>query len=177
MLYQLGVLYGGQDKTDDALRYMQRVLALDPDNANALNYIGYSWAERGENLDEAEKLIRRAIEIEPEDGYITDSLGWVYYKMAEGLFAESRNEEALWALKQAHEQLLQAAKLTGGDSVVSEHLGDVFLLRGDKSGALDYYEEAVELELREEEQPNLLEKLDQLRRDLGSGAGGANAAH
>ena len=176
VLYQLGVLYGGQDKTDDALRYMQRVLALDPDSANALNYIGYSWAERGENLDEAEKLIRRAIEIEPEDGYITDSLGWVYYKMAEGLFAESRKEEALRALEQAHEQLLQAAKLTGGDSVVSEHLGDVFLLRGDKSGALDYYEEAVELELREEEQPNLLEKLDQLRRDLGSGAGGANAA-
>ena len=176
VLYQLGIHYGAENKTDDALRYMQRVLELDPNNANALNYIGYSWAERGENLDEAEKLIRRAIALSPEDGYITDSLGWVYYKMAEGLFAESRKEEALRILDKAQAQLLQAAQLTGGDSVVSEHLGDVFLLRGDKSGALDYYEQAVELEVREEEQPDLLDKLDQLRRDLGAGAGGANAA-
>ena len=73
-------------------------------------------------------------------------------------------------LDQAEEHLIQAAELTGGDPVVSEHLGDVMLLRGDKQSALDYYEEAVELEVRESEQPNLLDKLDQLRNDLGGTA-------
>lgn len=168
VLYQLGIQHGVHGRDDEALRYMQRVLEIDGNNANALNYIGYAWAERGENLEEAEALIRRALEIAPDDGYITDSLGWVYYKMAEDLFAEARRDEALRLLERAQEQLLNAAELTGGDSVVSEHLGDVLLLRGDKRGALDYYEEAVELEVREDEQPTLFDKLDRLRRDLGS---------
>jgi Flp pilus assembly protein TadD len=165
--YQLGMQYGTKGDSDESLRYMQRVLELDPNNANALNYIGYSWAERGENLDEAEELIRKAMALSPDDGYITDSLGWVYYKMAENLFEASRKEEALRLLEQAHEQLVQAAELTGGDSVVSEHLGDVLLLKGDKSGALDYYEESADQGMRESEQPQLLEKLERLRRDLG----------
>ena len=146
---------------------MQRVLESDPNNANALNYIGYSWAERGENLVEAEDLIRRALEISPGDGYITDSLGWVYFKMAETLFNESRKDEAIRLLDRAQRQLVQAVELTGGDPVVSEHLGDVLFLRGDKQGALERYEEAVDLELRESEQPLLLEKRDRLRIDLG----------
>ena len=57
--------------------------------------------------------------------------------------------------------------MTGGDPVVSEHLGDVHLLRGEKARALDYYEEAVGLEMRQSEQPNLMEKIERLRRDLG----------
>jgi len=165
--YQLGVHYGTDGQVEPALRYMQQVLEADPNNVNALNYIGYSWAEQGENLDEAEELIRRALEISPDDGYITDSLGWVYYKMAEMLFRESRKDEAMKFLDRAQHQLVQAAKLTGGDSVVSEHMGDVLLLRGDKEGALEHYEEAVDLELREAEQPMLLEKRDRLRGDLG----------
>jgi len=167
VFYQLGIHYGTAQRVELALDYMQRVLEGDPNNANALNYIGYSWAERGENLDEAEELIRRALEISPQDGYITDSLGWVYYKMAESLFEAGRREDALRVLDRAQSQLLQAAELTGGDSVVSEHLGDVQLLRGDPIGALDYYEAAAEMEVREDEQPLLLEKLDRLRRDLG----------
>jgi len=165
--YQLGVQYGTAGHVEPALHHMQRVLEADPNHVNALNYIGYSWAERGENLAEAEELIRRALEISPDDGYITDSLGWVYYKMAELLFEESRNDEAIRLLDRAQSKLVQAAELTGGDSVVSEHLGDVLLLRGDKQGALERYEEAVELELRESEQPTLLEKRDRLRGDLG----------
>ena len=164
--YQLGVQYGTAGHDEEALHYMQRVLEADPNNVNALNYIGYSWAERGENLPEAEELIRRALEISPEDGFITDSLGWVYYKMAEMLFEESRKEEAIQLLDRAQRHLIQASELTGGDPVVSEHLGDVLLLRGDKEGALERYEEAVDLELRESEQPLLLEKRDRLRGDL-----------
>ena len=166
VFYQLGVQHGTHGNADEALYYMQRVLESDPNNASALNFIGYSWAERGENLEEAEQLIRRAIELSPEDGYITDSLGWVYYKMAETLLEEARKDDALRLLERAQEQLMQAAEMTGGDGVVLEHLGDVLLLRGDKSGALDYYEEAVKLEVRELEQPMLFEKVNQLRHDL-----------
>ncbi|MAG33481.1 MAG: hypothetical protein CL908_21600 [Deltaproteobacteria bacterium] len=149
VFFQIGVHHGTAGNDDEALRSMQRVLEIAPNNANALNFIGYSWAERGENLAEAEALIRRALEISPDDGFITDSLGWVYYKMAESLFDQSRKEEAFRLLDQAQKQLIQAAELTGGDAVVSEHLGDVMLLRGDMQGALDYYEEAVGLEVRE----------------------------
>ena len=173
VLFRLGVLHGGAGDADRAVAYMQQVLAIDPDNANALNYVGYSWAERGENLEEAERLIRRALELSPEDGYITDSLGWVYYKMAEQRFADARTEEALGLLDRAQAQLMHAAELTGGDSVISEHLGDVDLLRGDKRGALVHYEEAAGLDVREEEQPNLYDKLERLRRDLGASDGGA----
>lgn len=165
--YQLGVQYGTAGHHEEALQYMQQVLDAEPNHVNALNFIGYSWAERGENLAEAEALIRRALEISPDDGFITDSLGWVYYRMAETLFEESRKEEAMQLLDRAQRRLVQAAELTGGDPVVSEHLGDVLLLRGDKEGALERYEEAVELEIRESEQPMLLEKRDRLRGDLG----------
>ena len=91
------------------------------------------------------------------------------------LFEESRKEEALRLLDRAQTQLIQAAELTGGDSVVSEHLGDVLLLRGDKQGALERYEEAVGLEVREIEQPMLFEKLDRLRDDLGREAASGEA--
>ncbi len=165
--YQLGVHYGTAGEVDKSLEAMQRVLEIDSDNAAALNFIGYSWAERGENLEEAERLIRRAIELSPEDGYITDSLGWVYYKMAEDLIEASRKDEALRMLERAQQHLIHASELTGGDSVVSEHLGDVLLLRGDREGALDYYEEAADQGVREAEQPDLLDKLDRLRRSLG----------
>jgi len=165
--YQIGVVEGSRKRVDAALASMQKVLELDPKNAAALNYIGYSWAERGENLEEAEALIQRALALSPGDGYITDSLGWVYYKMAESFFKQSRKDEALALLERARKQLLQAAELTGGDPVVSEHLGDVHLLRGERERALDYYEQAVELDMREEEQPELMRKLERLRHDLG----------
>jgi tetratricopeptide (TPR) repeat protein len=167
VFYQLGVNEGARHRVDDAMTYMQKVLELDPRNAAALNFIGYSWAERGENLEQAEALIRKALSISPDDGYITDSLGWVYYKMAEMQLRASHQAEALALLDKAQKQLLHAVELTGGDPVVSEHLGDVALLRGDKARALDYYEEAEGQDVREAEQPDLKTKIEKLRRDLG----------
>ena len=60
---------------------MRKVLSIDPKNANALNYIGYSYAEMGTNLTSAKEMITQALDISPDDGYIMDSLGWVYFKM------------------------------------------------------------------------------------------------
>ena len=87
--------------------------------------------------------------------------------MAEERLAAKDVDEARRLLERAEAALVRAAELTGGDSVVSEHLGDVLLLRGDKR-ALGFYEEAVTLDVREDEQPNLYDKLESLRRDLGA---------
>jgi tetratricopeptide (TPR) repeat protein len=166
VLYNIGVIHGEAKNVDEAIRYMRIVLGLNPDHASALNYVGYTFAERGENLDEAEAMIARALELRPDDGYITDSLGWVYYMRARPLLEQGNVKEARLWLGRAVDELERAAKLTGGDPVISEHLGDAHLALGEKQRALEYYEEAVRLEPRPEEQPDLHGKLERLRREL-----------
>jgi tetratricopeptide (TPR) repeat protein len=167
VLYNLGVLYHEEKEYEQALRYMHLALASNPDNANALNFIGYTWAERGENLDQAERMIVRALELQPDDGYITDSLGWVYYQRALPLLEGGRVEDGRELLQRAASHLEAAAHLTDGDPVVSEHLGDVYLRLGRKRDALERYEEALQREPSEDDQPQLREKVERLRRELG----------
>jgi tetratricopeptide (TPR) repeat protein len=166
VLYQLGVAYGTAKRGDKALEYMRLTLEKNPDNPHALNYIGYTWAERGENLDEAERMILRALDQRPNDGYITDSLGWVYYMRALPLMGTAEATMGLSFLEQARDRLFQAAELTGGDPVISEHLGDVHMALDERRRAYELYQEAVRLEHREEEQPKLLEKLERLRQEF-----------
>jgi Flp pilus assembly protein TadD len=107
------------------------------------------------------------LDLRPDDGYITDSLGWVYYMRARSVASGKRSADAGDYLEQARQHLSHAAELTGGDPVISEHLGDVYLMLDDKSKALLLYEEAVQLKPRPDEQPDLLEKLEGLRKELG----------
>ncbi len=169
ILYQLGVLYGMSNRIDKAVEVMLQVLELNPDNAHALNYVGYTWAERGEKLDLAEEFILRALVQRPNDGYIADSLGWVYYRRGRDLIRATRSRDGVAMLERARDQLTLAAELTGGDPVVSEHLGDVHLSLDERERAYEFYQEAVEMDHRPEEQPMLLEKLDELRRELEQG--------
>ena len=166
LLFNLGVVYGEAKRNDEAIAAMQRALAHNPDNANALNYIGYTWAERGERLDEAEKMINRAIELRPDDGFIVDSLGWVYYMRARPLMQSGKSREGRRYLERALHELERADQLTGGDPVISEHLGDTYLLLDQKKRALQRFEEALSLEPREGEQPQLLQKFESLRQEL-----------
>jgi tetratricopeptide (TPR) repeat protein len=166
LLFNLGVLYGEARQIEQAIAYMQQALDSNPDNASALNYIGYTWAEQGEKLDEAEQMISRAIELRPDDGYIVDSLGWVYYMRAVPLMESGQRREATPYLDRALRELKRANELTGGDPVISEHLGDTYLLMNDKQRALDNFEEAVTLEPRDGEQPKLMEKLENLQKEL-----------
>jgi tetratricopeptide (TPR) repeat protein len=168
LLYNLGVLYGEANRQDEALAYMQQVLAKDPDHAGALNYIGYSWAEQDKHLDEAQSMIERALAKRPDDGYVVDSLGWIYYVRARRLLHAGHTPAGRELLERAIHTLERAAVLTGGDPVISEHLGDAYLLRSDRRRALGHYEEAVKLDPRQDEQPHLLEKLERLRKELGS---------
>ncbi len=164
--YNLGLIYAEAAQQERAIQAMKKALELNPDNASALNYIGYTWAERGENLDEAERMIVRAIELRPEDGYIVDSLGWVYYMRARPLVESGRIDAARGFLDRALEELERADELTGGDPVISEHIGDTYLLQGERKRALDRFEEALQLGPRDAEQPKLFEKLENLRLEL-----------
>ena len=89
---------------------MKEVLRLKPDSADALNYLGYSYAERGIHLQEALEMIQKAMSLKPNMGYITDSLGWVYYQLGE-------YEKAVTELEKANQ-------LTPDDPTITEHLAD-----------------------------------------------------
>jgi len=128
-LFRLGVVYDKQKKKEASIDAMRKVIALDPKNASALNYLGYTYADLGQNLDEAERLIMEALTHKPNDGYITDSLGWVYYKKGE-------YEKALQYLKKASE-------LVPEDPVILEHVGDAYLKLNDRANALKYFQKAV----------------------------------
>ncbi len=166
LLYNLGVVYGEAKRTQEAIEYMERAIEHNPKNASALNWVGYTLAERGSNLDQAEEYIVRALDLRPDDGFIIDSLGWVYYMRARPLFDTGRQEEAKKYVDRALEELLRAQELTGGDPVVSEHLGDIYILLNQKQRALENYLEAVELEPRDGEQPDLVDKLEALQREF-----------
>jgi Flp pilus assembly protein TadD len=105
------------------------VIALDPKHATALNYLGYTFADRNMRLPEAEKLVQRALEIRPDDGYFLDSLAWVHYRRGE--------------FRRAEEGLLRALKLLPDDPVLVEHLGDVLQAQGRDDEAAVLYEKAI----------------------------------
>jgi len=109
----------------------EEVIRLDPENADALNYLGYTYAETGQNLDEAEVLIKKALKYKPDDGYIIDSLGWVYFK--KGSF-----EKALKSLE-------KAVRLVPDDPAILEHLGDVYMKLNDEKNALKFYRRSFDL--------------------------------
>jgi tetratricopeptide (TPR) repeat protein len=148
--FRIGVVYDKLQRKEDSITAMRRVIEINPEHANALNYLGYTFADLGVNLDEAEQLIRKALELKPEDGYITDSLGWVLYR--KGLY-----EEAL-------RYLVRASTLVPQDSIIMEHVGDAYLKAGRRDKALEYYQRALSLKDKERE------PLEQKIRDLSDGA-------
>ncbi len=111
---------------------LKRAVELAPEEAIALNYLGYSWAERGENLDEAFDLIEKAVVLDPNSGAIIDSLGWANYQRGH------------YAVAVGH--LEQAASLEPGDPTVTDHLGDVYWRLGRKIEAGYQWRRVLELE-------------------------------
>jgi len=90
----------------------RKSLELNADQPQVLNYLGYSWIDRGMNLDEGLVMIKKAVELRPKDGYIVDSLGWAYYKLG-------RHEEAV-------KELERAIELRPEDPTINDHLGDAY---------------------------------------------------
>ncbi len=111
--FNLGTAYDKLNRFDDVVRAMESTLRLDPKYSDALNYLGYSYAERGIKIPEAISLIRRAISLKPNNGYYVDSLGWALFKMGE--------------LDEARAETIKATALVKDDPVIYEHLGEIYL--------------------------------------------------
>jgi tetratricopeptide (TPR) repeat protein len=131
LLYEYAILNEKKGDHSKAMDLMKKLLSLNINHADALNFIGYSWADKNIKLDEAYEYIRKALELKPQSGYIQDSLGWVYYRMG--------------AFEKARDTLLKAVELEPEDPYIYEHLGDVYRALNDSKKALQYFEKALEL--------------------------------
>ena len=123
-----------------------------PEFAEALNYLGYMWAERGEKLDEAEKLIGKAVKLEPENAAFLDSMGWV-------LFKRRQPREALGWLQKAVQHSQEP------DPTLYDHLGDIYCGLKEFDKAREAWRKSIELE------PS-----DQVKRKLETTPAGAGPA-
>lgn len=128
LYYVRGMAYERLKQWDKAEADLKAALAFQPENPLVLNYLGYAWADQGVNLDESLAMIRKAVSLSPDDGYITDSLGWVLYRR--GNFQE------------AVPHLERAVELLPYDSTINDHLGDAYWRVGRKLEARFQWERA-----------------------------------
>jgi tetratricopeptide (TPR) repeat protein len=145
--FLLGTAYERTGRHQEAVARLRRVLEIEPDFHAALNYLGYMWAEKGENLEEALAMVRRAVALEPDNGAYVDSLGWAYFRLGR--------------YEQARDLLERAARLEPGDATLHEHLGDVYVALGQTDKAREVYRRALELD--DDNAAEVRRKLDRLR--------------
>ena len=112
LLYSRGVTYERLNRWPEAQADLQAALTAHPDEPELLNYLGYSWIDRGEHLKEALAMVQKAVAADPRSGAMVDSLGWAYFRMGD--------------YKQAVEKLEQAVELEAGDPEINNHLGDAY---------------------------------------------------
>ncbi len=129
LLFEYAVQLERTDRLQEAIAVMQQVIEINPDNAEALNFVGYSWADSDQRLEEALAYINRAMQLKPGNGYIQDSLGWAYFKLGK--------------FKRAREELLGALELLPEDPNIHDHLGDVYRALGQINEARASYLSAL----------------------------------
>ncbi|HDS15103.1 MAG TPA: tetratricopeptide repeat protein [Proteobacteria bacterium] len=127
--FALGVVYNDLGRVADSIAVMQVLLRENPDDAVVLNFVGYTYVEQGIQLDDAEKLLVKALSLQPDSGYILDSMGWLYY-------ARGDYEKALTFLQRARDQ-------APDDPVIFDHLGDVAAALGRPGEAVEYYRHSL----------------------------------
>jgi tetratricopeptide (TPR) repeat protein len=119
--YQRGIAHERLDEWDIAEPAFRKALELKPNDADVLNYLGYSLIDKGLKLDEAVKMVEKAVELEPDSGFIIDSLGWAYFRLG-------RIEDAV-------NELERAVAILPGDATINDHLGDAYWASGRKTEA------------------------------------------
>ncbi len=124
---------------------MKQALKLYPDQPHVLNYLGYSWIDQGINLDEGMRMIRRAVEQRPDDGYIVDSLGWAYFRLG-------NYDEAV-------KNLERAVELKPDDPTINDHLGDAYAKTGRMLEAEFQWSHARDLKPEPEDLVKIKQKL------------------
>jgi tetratricopeptide (TPR) repeat protein len=135
--YHMGAAYERAQNFEEAERQLKKCLEMSPDFSEAMNYLGYMWADRSVNLPDAHKLIEKAVQAEPKNAAYLDSLGWVLFKM-------ERPKEALpWLLKAIENS-------DEPDATLYDHLGDVYSALRESTKAQQAWKKSVELEPKDE---------------------------
>jgi len=146
LYYTRAITHEREDRWEEAEADFRLALELNPEQPHVLNYLGYSLVERREKLDEALDMIERAVAGEPDNGYITDSLGWVLYRLG-------RYEDAV-------EPMERAAQLLPRDPIVNDHLGDVYWAVGRRLEARFQWRRALSFDPEEEDLERIRRKLE-----------------
>jgi tetratricopeptide (TPR) repeat protein len=157
MFYFRGICYERSNQWPKAEADMKKALELYPDQPLVLNYLGYSWVDKGVHLDEGMDMIRRAVEQRPDDGYIVDSLGWAYFRTG-------NYDEAV-------KNLERAVQLKPDDPTINDHLGDAYWRVGRTLEAHFQWSQAVDFKPDPDELATLQKKLKEgLPPDTSSSA-------
>ncbi|WP_439616563.1 tetratricopeptide repeat protein [Shinella sp.] len=146
VFFQRAIAYERLKEWEKAEPNFRKALELNPEQPQVLNYLGYSWVDMNINLDEGLDMIRRAVSIKPDDGYIVDSLGWAYYRL-------NRFTDAVAELE-------RAAELKAGDPTINDHLGDAYWRVGRKLEATFQWNRALGLKPEEAEIPKIKLKIE-----------------
>ncbi len=150
VLFDYGAALDRAGRTADAETAFRGLIAKDPRDANALNYLGYMMAERGTSLDEAVTLIQRALKVEPNNPSYLDSLGWAYVKQGR--------------LDLADAPLTTAAQQLPTNSVIQDHLGDLRLKQNRRADAIAAWQRALAGDMESVDRAKLQKKIDAARR-------------
>jgi tetratricopeptide (TPR) repeat protein len=145
LYYARGVSRGNSNRWDDAEKDFQSALKINPDRADVLNYLGYSWIERGQHQDEAVAMLEKAHALRPLDGFIADSVGWAYYRTG-------RYQDAARTLE-------EAVMLSPGAPDINDHLGDAYWRIGRKIDARFQWQHALALKPDAKQKPIIERKL------------------
>lgn len=144
ILFSYAVLYHEMGDEEKSIEIMQRLIGVNPQHAEALNFIAFSLAEDARDLERALLLANRALQVQPENGFYLDTRGWIYFKMNR--------------VKDAVKDLERAVDLSKGDPEISEHLADVYLKTARKKEALQVYKNALD---------NIVESIDEADKIAG----------
>lgn len=146
----LGSIYDRLGKADKLTVQMRKVLDLDPEHAQAMNYLAYVLADKNLDLEEAERLARAALDLQPQDAYVLDTMGWVYFK-------QGRMDLSIQYLEAAY-------KLRSDEAVILEHLADAYFKMQMVKKAEVYYQKSMELSQDEAYRKKIEAKLVNLER-------------
>ena len=146
LFFSRGITHEREDRWEQAEADFRKALELQPDQPQVLNYLGYSFVEMQINLDEALDMIERAVAGRPNSGYITDSLGWVLYRLG-------RYEEAVGHME-------RAVELLPIDPIINDHLGDVYWAVGRNREAEFQWHRALSFDPEPEDAERIRRKLD-----------------
>jgi Tfp pilus assembly protein PilF len=159
-------MYEREKQYDQAEKAFRQVLETDPTNASAMNYLGYMLADQNTRLQEAQDLIKKAVNLEPNNYAFLDSLGWVYYR-------QNR-------LDDAEQQLRHSVQLMSKDPTIHDHLGDVLFKQGKIKDAiaqwessLNYWHSSAPADIEPDEVAKVQKKLDTARVRLAKEQGPA----